>query len=248
MLRCASWRQPRRKAFRLANPAGVLGEAQPHRLHDVVGRRRRQPVRTGDRPHEAGEPIDHLVPRPLVTIDDAARAAPGPPWAGSLRRVVRRRRDRHVDGSTDAGFLIPTYREIRSVAGVLVLTASERSGADATNAAGRRIEAPCRRGGPRQGGRERHARASRDEALHHGATTCVDTGVSGATPAGPEDVSALENPSRVPPLMVVASARCTPTAPPPRQRSAPVQVVHRQRTVGHRERREQWGCRRRNDP
>ena len=64
-------RQPGGEAVGLTDPAAVLGQAQPHGLHDVVGRRRREAERPGDRPHEAGEALDELVPRRFVAIDDA---------------------------------------------------------------------------------------------------------------------------------------------------------------------------------
>jgi hypothetical protein len=66
-------RQPGRQPVGLADPRAVLGEAQPHRLHDVLGAGRAQAVRAGDRPHEPGIPVDDLAPGLLVTCDDAAQ-------------------------------------------------------------------------------------------------------------------------------------------------------------------------------
>ena len=63
--------EPRREPARFADPRAVLGEPQPDRLHDVVGRGLRQPERPGHRPHQAGVVVDQLVPRALVTIVDA---------------------------------------------------------------------------------------------------------------------------------------------------------------------------------
>src|SRR6185436_5645812 len=59
-------RQPGTAAFRVAQAAQVLDEPQPHGLGDVGGFGAEEAVAPDDRPHQAAEAVDDLVPGSLI--------------------------------------------------------------------------------------------------------------------------------------------------------------------------------------